>query len=373
VPPRSFDRRLFLASAAALGLSALGGCSDSEPSGESAPPSTGSDTTNGPTTTASPAGPADYVPGAGDDWLTVDPVTHGWSPDRLDEVAAFVESSNARTFVVLSGGRIVAEHYWAGADAGTAQEIASCQKSVVSTLCGVAVDRGLLSLDDHVSDYLDPGWTNAGAAAEQAITIRHLLSMTSGLDQNTLTEVASPGAAWAYNTTAYQKLRPVLEEVAGTDIDALTRSWLWDPIGVSAASRWRERGGRGPLQVDATGARLWSLDMTARDLARFGLLVERTGTWGTERVVSSSWLAEALTPSQTMNPAYGYLWLLAASVAAEGVPDDLVAALGAGDQKVYISTGDEVVVVRQGGAANEAGETTTSFDAQLLQRLFAAR
>src|SRR6185503_9322276 len=101
--------------------------------------------------------------------------------------------------------------YWGTGAADVARDIASCQKSVVSTLCGVARERSLLDLDDAVSAHLPAGWSAADRSDEAAVTVRHLLSMTSGLDPRTLTRVAPPGRRWAYNTAAYQKLRPVLE------------------------------------------------------------------------------------------------------------------------------------------------------------------
>lgn len=370
------SRRRFIGAGSLFVLGAAAGCAGSDddagttpstsPAPSAEPPST---VAPEPTTTA-PA--AEYVPTAGT-WETVDPASVGWSQDAIDELASFLEVNNSRTFALVIGGRIAAESYWAGAAVDTPQEIASCQKSVVSTLCGIAVDRGLLTVDDPVSDYLDPGWSAADPADERAITIRHLLSMTSGLNQDTLEVVAAPGTAWGYNTTAYQKLRPVLEAASGEGIDSLNRSWLWEPIGVSGASRWRERTGNGALALDATGSRLWSLEMTARDMARFGLLVQRRGTWGSEQVVATEWFDEALAPSQTMNPSYGYLWWLAGAIDQPDVPDDLVAALGALDQKIYVVPSFDCVLVRQGGRANEVSGTASSFDPEILDRLVSAQ
>jgi hypothetical protein len=95
-------------------------------------------------------------------------------------------------------------------------------------------------------------------------------------------------------------------------------------------------------------------------------------------VVPAGWFAEALRPSQDRNPLYGYLWWLLGRQAGDGrpedqVPGDLVAALGARDQKVYACPSLDLVVVRQGGAAREAAEARSSFDGELLARLVAAR
>ena len=145
-------------------------------------------------------------------------------------------------------------------------------------LVGQAEAQELVSLDGSVTSYLGGGWSNADASAEAQITIRHLLTMTSGLDAE-LRAVAQPGEAWSYNNNAYHQLQPVLERVTGTAIDPLSREWLWDPIGVTSAA-WYERPGTGGTAVDPKGNRLWGLVMNARDMARFGLLVQRDGKVG---------------------------------------------------------------------------------------------
>jgi hypothetical protein len=93
-------------------------------------------------------------------------------------------------------------------------------------------------------------------------------------------------------------------------------------------------------------------------------------------VVPQAWLSRALAPSQDLNPLYGCLWWLLGrrtdAAAPAGVPADLVAALGANDQKIYVCPSLQLVVVRQGPAADAGGETRTAFDDELLARLVAA-
>ncbi len=338
-------------------------------SGSDAPVATAPPDTTG-TTRRAPL----YVPASGGDgqWAPADPGAAGWSAAAIAELADFVGTRNSSTLIVLAGGRILTERYWGTAGPTTVQDIASCQKSVVSTLVGAAVDRKLLRIDDAVSTYLPAGWTNATPAQEGAITIRQLLTMTSGLDQSTLEVVAPPGTKWAYNTTAYQKLHAVVASAAAKDIEVVTRDWLWDPIGVSDLSVWVPRPGNGIYALDATGARLWGLNMTARDMARFGLLVQRKGSWDGRDVVPSTWFDLALAPSQDLNPDYGFLWWLLFGQ-RRGVPSDLVAALGLGDQKIYVCPSLDVVVTRQGSTAGAASETSSDFDTELLGRLVAAR
>lgn len=279
-------------------------------------------------------------------------------------------------------GKVLVERTWAASPVPYVQDVASAQKSVTSVLVRLARSQGQLSMGDAVSDHLGDGWSFATTAQERAITVQHLVTMTTGLSAG-LRYVAPPGTVWDYNTTTYQLTRLVLEHATGTGIEALTRSWLWDPIGVSSASRWAPRPGAGGFSVDPEGRRLWGLTMTERDMARFGLLVSRHGAWGSRQVVPRAELDGTLVSSQAMNPAYGELWWLngkdrailpSGSTPVRGplvpsAPQDMVAALGAGDQKIYVCPSDRLVVARQGGPGGSSTLGPSSFDEGLWSRL----
>lgn len=325
--------------------------------------------------------PEIYFPPADDAWEAVEPTSIGWDPARLEAAVRFAGEHASRAFLLLHDGRILAERYWS-ADESYAREIASAQKSVVSILAGMTIDAGRLSFEDPVLDHLGAGWTFATPEQEAAITLRHLLEMTSGLDIQ-FAYRADPGTEWLYNTSAYQQVRRVLEAVWSTDIEALTQSLLWQRIGVRS-SHWRERR----LMQDPKGHPLYGLEMTARDMGRFGLLVLAGGRWGSEQIVDPSYLAQALSTSQALNPSYGLLWWLngkdfallpGRSTRVEGplVPDaplDAVAALGKDDQKIYVCRTDRLVMVRLGAQASSVGaDALSDFDTQLWAQILAAR
>ncbi len=330
------------------------------------------------TTTAAPA--PRYVPTA--EWDTVSADDLGWDQQGLDDALAFAGERSTQALVLLVDGRILAERYY-GVDSGFRRDIASCQKSVVSLLVGMAVEEGVVGLDDPVIEHLGAGWTNASAAEEELITIRHLLSMSSGLDASRRA-VAEPGEVWSYNNDAYHQLQPVLEAATGTGIDALSSDWLWRPLGATA-STWYERRGNGGEAIDAKGDRIWGLVMSARDMARFGLLAARDGVWGTDRLVEPSYLERALSSSTTGEPAATGICggstdrtAIASGPSGElqpgslipDAPADLVAALGKDDQKIYVSRSTELVLVRQGGrAGRRSAEALSDFDTELWQRV----
>ena len=325
------------------------------------------------TPSSGPVAGAPYVPPAASagEWQATPASSVGWSDDGLEAVARLAEETNSRAITVTVGGRLLLERYFAAFDEETAADVASVQKSVMSTLVGMSVERDELDLDQTVSSVLPAGWSRAGAA-EAEITVRHLLTMSSGLHPRRLTQVSEPGSTFDYNTAAYQKLRPVLETVTGRDIDTLSRERLFDPVGMSDATLWAPRPDR-PTNRDATWALHWGLSVAARDLARFGLLALRQGTWGDVVRVSSAWFAQAWTPSPA-EPGYGYLWwLLGHNRDVSGGPEDWVAALGANDQKVYVVPSLDLVVTRQGLSAKEQGEARTSYDMQLMTAVLDAR
>jgi CubicO group peptidase (beta-lactamase class C family) len=261
-------------------------------------------------------------------------------------------------------------------------------------LRGIAVGRGLIELDDAVSAHIGPGWTHADAHDEASITIRHLMTMTSGLD-DAMTVVAAPGTHWDYNLGAgYHTLKRVIAAVGGDDdLDTTTRRWLLDPVGMSE-SGWNAR----PLPDDLSdaeriyscypdGAALEGFTTTTRDLARFGLAVLAGGTWnGSELGLPPGFLATSLRPSTPLNPAYGLLWWVngqewqlapKADAPIPGpllpdAPDDTVAALGALGRALYVVPSRDLVVVRIGAGPGEDALAASRFGRHLWTLLASA-
>lgn len=307
-----------------------------------------------------------------------------WDDERLAAGLREVAAANSASVVILDRGRLLAEGHWTDDGPDHREEVASIQKSMVCLLVGVARERGLLDLDDPVVAHLGPGWSKATAAQERAITLRHLLTMTSGLDPHLAFE-AEPGTRWFYNTPAYHLLKPVLAHVTGRPYEDVTADWLSGPIGM-AESRWEARepldvSGARPALVDGLRSQGWAPDpdgrlahrmpdgslvtgmvSTARDLARFALLVQARGAWDDAQVIPGAWIDEATRPSQALNPAYGYLFwcnghagLDAAGRPIEclqpGGPADLVAARGAQQRSADCSRSLGIALSRVGGPA----------------------
>lgn len=321
-----------------------------------------------------------FPPVAGDDWQTVTPEEAGWDAARLEEALDFAGGLNSTAVVVLHRGRILAERYWRGWDRHRAAAIASCQKSITAILTGIAQHQGALRITDRVTDHLGRGWTRATPAQEEAITLRHLLTMTSGLDDRLAFE-AAPGGRWYYNTPAYYRVKAVIEKATGASLAGYTRRVLWDRIGMQDSSWVGELLDAPPGQQHRA---------SVRDMARFGLLVLARGRWDGDMIVEDgAYLDDALSTSQDLNPAYGYLWWLNGKASyvlpgrnrrgdgalIDAAPADLVAALGAGDKKIYVVPSLQLVVARHGDAAGETinlEATRSSFDNEWWARLMSA-
>ncbi|MFP6901184.1 MAG: serine hydrolase, partial [Opitutales bacterium] len=269
-----------------------------------------------------------YFPPADGPWEKVAPAKVGWNLAKLQEALAYVGKNKSSGVVILHRGRILAEQYWPlkpakekasgglnpyfhmrlgeNAEGYAIEDVASVQKSVTAMLVGIAQSKGLLKLDDPVVKHLGKGWSQAPAESEAKITIRHLVTMTSGLDSR-LKQVAPAGAKWYYNTAAYSRSLACVAKASKMEPSEFTKAWLTEPTGMKD-SRWAVR----PWQTNVrTDANRYGFATTARDLARFGLLMLANGHWGKEDVLEDKdFIRAATSPSQKLNPSYGYLWWL---------------------------------------------------------------
>jgi CubicO group peptidase (beta-lactamase class C family) len=279
---------------------------------------------------------------AADDWAVADPASLGMDTAALAAHRRLCEESGADACVVVHRGKLVQE--WYGPRYAEPIGAMSSTKSVTGLLAGMLVADGKLSPEHPVSRYI-PEWK---AGAEAGVTVRQLLTMTSGLpdfpadarEVGSVTDkeafafglplATRPGEAWAYSNDGAFLLSPLLDRAAGEPIEEYARRRLFAPLGMRSTR----------LHVYPAGQAWTHADMqtTARDLARVGQLMLNGGRWGGARVVPEAWVRESVRPSQQLNPSYGLLWWL-------DVPGGY-AARGYLDTDVYVLPGRELVVVR---------------------------
>lgn len=290
-----------------------------------------------------------------------------WAAADFGELDALLDETDTASFVVVDGDRTI--HEWYRDDTSHTQDIASAQKSVLSLLVGRAIADGLFSLDTRIDDVLGTDWTPGGQSA--SITVEHLLTMTSGLD-DALAVVREPGVAWLYSG-AFARLFDVVTRTSGRastakDLNDLASEWLFALVGADGAGFY-ERPFGGPY------AR-FGLRCTAGDLIEIGRGVRDRSIPG----VPAEWYTASFAAT-ALNQSYGYLWWLNGQATfrlpgrerrerpgplVPSAPSDAVAALGKDDQKLYISSATGLVVARQGGRADAGTRASLSgFDERL--------
>ncbi len=269
--------------------------------------------------------------------------------EKLQELKAFCVESGADKFAVIHNEKWVTN--WENPDCdSTYMNTASMVKSWTGLMIGILINEGLIgSVDDNVCEYL-PEWA---AGCEQKVTIRHLLTMTSGLlkkpavqsvlaqsDMNafvlqTKLDVA-PGTKFSYSNESVQLLGLVIERVCGKSANACFEEKLFEPLGMDSTRLWQDRSGN-----DVTYG---GCQTTIQDAAQIGLMVSNDGKYNGERIVSSQWLADSFTGTEQA-PRYGYLWWIDPN-------HNSVAAMGDFGQMTIYFPDLDLIFVRQQSCQN---------------------
>jgi len=217
---------------------------------------------------------------------------------------------------------------------GDLHSLQSVTKTITSVVIGAAVTRGEFpSLDTPVLAFFDTARVRNLDDRKRRLTIRHLLTMTAGLDwheelpyddpRNTCSEMeasydwvglvidrpmaAEPGAVFNYNSGATQLLAHVFRRATGTDIEEYAARHLFAPLGIA---RWHWK--RTPAGLADTEGGLY---LEARDLAKIWYLALRGGTWDGRVILSPEWVRQSVTPAIRVGaepnaPSYGFAWWL---------------------------------------------------------------
>ncbi len=289
---------------------------------------------------------------------------------RFDLAAEYSRVNRGVSVLVIKGARIVFEDYQNGSTAETPNFLASGTKSFSGVMLAAAIEDKLITgFDENVSDTITE-WK--ADKQKSQITIRQLLSLTSGIDAGQIGRVpkyseaidydvvADAGKRFEYGPVPFQIFGEIMTRKLKTKneslVDYLKRRIL-DPIGLKVAF-WRMPGNQPMLPQGAS--------LTAREWAKFGLLLKNGGRWNGKQIVKTKLLDE-LVKGSAANPAYGLtFWLNQQGKDPRGRPmslnavteisdggimdgiEDLYMAAGAGNQRLYVIPSLDMVVVRQG-------------------------
>ena len=311
----------------------------------------------------------------GDDWTEAAPESQGMDSaklrEALDWLAAHTGANGTTETVVIRHGVMV----WKGPNIERKHSVWSCTKGLTSTAFGLLLEDGKCSLETPAKDILP-----ALIPAYGDVRLRHFLTMTSGYDGQggsydkhegsadanalvpPLAPFFPPGAKFRYWDEAMMQFGSALTAVAGEPLPDYLKRRIFDPIGMKTWT-W-EKAGAVP---NWTGG----FSTTARDLARFGLLFLRRGSWNGKQLVDPSWVERATSvqvpASMPFDPissrqegpgVYGYNWWVNAW---PGAPPRTFAACGFNNNQCFVVPEWDLVFVRMGTDGNVDRKVWGSF------------
>lgn len=294
---------------------------------------------------------------------------------------------NIHSVLIYKNDKLVFEKYYRGKDelwgddlgviehrAVDLHDIRSISKSVVSACIGIAIEQGKIkSIDQKVFDFFKE-YSVYDTGMKKELSIKHLLMMTSGLEWNEdvpydnpenseiqMTESADPisfilsrpmtqpaGKEWRYNGGTTQLLAAIIERVSGKKIDAFANEHLFKALGINKFEWVKFPGTNNPAA--ASGLRL-----SSRDLLKFGILYRNKGKWNGKQILSGKWVEESFNTLIKFpgagNSSYGYqFWKMNDTL--QGKPVKIMAAVGNGDQRIFLDEVNDLVVVTTAGNYN---------------------
>lgn len=241
------------------------------------------------------------------------------------EFLSEIKKIKVKGCIIKQNGNIVLEYYKNNKIEGELQKINSCTKSVVSALLGICLEKGLIeSLDVTIDKYFSKYLRGDNNTIKREITIRHLLTMTEGLDwpefgtQRCFSDMVKeedmvqyilgrelihkPGECMNYNSGASQLLAEIISMSAGTTLMEFAKRELFEPLGITEFL-WLENNGH---YLAGSGIKLLMKDMMKlADLYLYG------GVFDGIRILSKEWINDSFVPrNKTYSEvgAYGYHW-----------------------------------------------------------------
>jgi len=282
-------------------------------------------------------------------WQVATPAALGLNADSVNALVARTRATPGVTsLLVARHGQIAVEEYFHGGSRGQPAPVASITKTVTSYLVGIALERGFIDSLDQPLIQLVPQVAPPEGRPAGKITIRQLLTMTSGLsdvwfqDEPLMLRLMSqPGTTFHYSNEGVQFLIRAISQSSRESVLKLSQAVLWKPLAIDVdESRWPR------FELDGSGDGAAGLQLTARELGKLGLLALRGGCWEGKQVVPAAYLRQAMTkqvnaggPDPTAG-GYGFLWWIA--------PDGTPYMAGQGGQYVVVHADLDMVAVITG-------------------------
>jgi CubicO group peptidase (beta-lactamase class C family) len=293
-------------------------------------------------------------------WKTASPESQGLDSAVLADALDYVRARRipVHSFLVVRNGVMILEAYFFPYRGREVHDVASVTKSVTSAAVGIAIDKGLIkSVDEKVLSVIAA--SSRSDPRKERLTIRHLLTMTSGFDCDTeggekalaamrrsddwaafalaLPMRADPGSQYAYCSCNNHLLSTLMTTVAGESLLQFADRNLFQAIGIKKVIWPQDPNGRTHGWGD--------LHLHPRDMARFGFVYLNRGKWRDAHVVPETWVRESGRASVTVRSGvgYGYSWWI------NTARPPIFEAVGRGGQRISILPTENMVVVFTGG------------------------
>jgi CubicO group peptidase (beta-lactamase class C family) len=285
----------------------------------------------------------------------------------------YLQSSGTTAFLVIHDDELVYERYFNGYNERSLNTSFSMAKSFASALVGIAIDEGYIKrVDEPITNYI-PELLEKDKRF-RSITIRHLLTMTSGIkyeeggdlpwsedadDTKTyyatdLRELAlncqiegKPGKYFEYNNYNPLLMGMILERATGMPVSHYMEEKLWKPAGMEADASWSLDSKKDGFEKMESG-----VNARARDFARFGMLFAKEGNVRGKQLISRGWVKESTRADTNTDPSldYQYFWWV-------NTPEgkNHFSAQGNYGQYIYVAPEKDLVIVRLGKEEGEKG------------------
>jgi CubicO group peptidase (beta-lactamase class C family) len=295
---------------------------------------------------------------------------------------------NIHSLLIAKDNKLVYENYFDGKDESWGSnlgyanhdlnklhDIRSVSKSIVAACIDIAIQQNKIkSIDESIFNYLND-YKKFENDQNKKITIRHLLTMSSGLnwdedvphgtkinDETQMersgnpieyvlkkSSLYTPGTIWKYNSGGVQVLAEIIKEATGYRIDDFANKFLFEPL-VIKEYKWVKSHRNFPAA--ASGLRL-----TSRDLLKFGLLYLNNGKWNNQQLLSENFVSETLKTQilrdqKISTKGYSFLFWTQTDT-AKNIQFPLFIARGNGGQRIFINKDSNLIVVITAGNYNK--------------------
>jgi len=339
----------------------------------------------------------DVVPGAaamvslspdnlGDGWQVSTPDAQGMNVAELQRHLEALRSGGSGGMdgiVIVRNDRLVAEAYFNGYARDTQHDMRSVTKSFTSALAGIAIEQGLITLEDTLPQHIDRFAEFANVDdRKRGIRIANLLNMQTGLDCNDGIEsspgnethmyrrddwikyilsvpmVTDPGTYTSYCSGGVTVLGSIIAARSGQKLEDFAKARLFDPLNMSGV-RWLHS----PLGVTNASS---AIQLRPRDAARFGSLFLNGGRWYGVQVVPQSWVERTAERHTAFgSEGYGWLWWKSDFTAGGAVQPGMYAS-GNGGNMIFVLPGEHLVVVITASNYNRSSPSMSFFRNSIL-------